>query len=222
MTFPKKAFSISLLWLLVGALAISAAWVLLDRPVDAALVVAKDPALHDFAWWCSELALGWAPAAIGISLAILFVLLRRSIIAAKILFIVVTCELTGLAALILRIFVGRTRPLANVPQGIYGIWYHGHWIIGKYEFASFPSGHSATAVGVAAAAWLVDKRWGAVGVLYALLVMWSRVALQCHHLSDVIASAVLSIPLAILSKRTLLPPIESHLVSLGPPWQNHA
>ncbi|MGH8024461.1 MAG: phosphatase PAP2 family protein [Limisphaerales bacterium] len=222
MTFPKKAFSISFLWLLVGALAISAAWALLDRPVDAALAVTKDPALHDFAWWCSELGQGWAPAAAGFSLAILFVLRRRSLIAAKIVFIVLTCELTGLAALILRIFVGRARPLANVPQGIYGIWYHGHWIIGKYQFSSFPSGHSATAVGVAAAAWLVDKRWGAVGVLYALLVMWSRLALQCHHLSDVIASAVLSIPLAILAKRTLLPPIESHLVSLRPLSQNHA
>ncbi|HEV2453062.1 MAG TPA: phosphatase PAP2 family protein, partial [Verrucomicrobiae bacterium] len=136
----------------------------------------------------------------------------RPAVAAKIVFVVLTCEFTGLVALILRIFIGRARPLADVPQGIYGVWYHGHWIIGKYEFSSLPSGHSATAVGLAAAAWIVDKRWGAVAVVYALLVMWSRVALQCHHLSDVVASAVLSIPLAVLCKKVIWGPIELRFV----------
>jgi membrane-associated phospholipid phosphatase len=206
--FRKRPFTIFFLWILGGTAAIAVAWTL-DGPVDAALDAARSPALHTFAWWCSKLGEGWVPALAGIPLAIVFIVARRPTIGARILFVVLTCELTGFAGLILRILVGRTRPLADVPQGIYGIWYHGHWIIGKYEFSSFPSGHSATAVGVAAATWMVSTGWGSVAVLYALLVMWSRIALQCHHLSDVVASIVLTIPLAILSKRILLPWLES-------------
>lgn len=207
MAFFKRPLSISLLWLLAGTLAVAAAWTL-DGSVDTALDVTQKPSLHELAWWCSKLAEGWVPAVAGIFFAGLFVLARRPAIAAKILFVMLTCEITGLAALILRILVGRTRPLAQAPQGIYGVWYHGHWIIGKYEFSSFPSGHSATAVGLAAAAWMINNGWGAVATVYALLVMWSRIALQCHHLSDVVASTALAIPLALLSKKALLPAIE--------------
>ncbi|HEX3625503.1 MAG TPA: phosphatase PAP2 family protein [Verrucomicrobiae bacterium] len=217
MAAPKRPLSSSLLWLwlLAGAMAIAVAWSI-DVPVDTDLDVTRNPALHTFAWWCSKLGEGWVPAVVGIFLAVLFVLARRPGIASKIFFVVITCEITGLAGLILRILVGRTRPLANVPQGIYGVWYHGHWIIGKYQFSSFPSGHSATAVGLAAAAWMVDRRWGTIATIYALLVMWSRIALQCHHLSDVIASMVLSVPIAMLCKKLLLPPIETQFAKLQP------
>ena len=129
--------------------------------------------------------------------------------AAKIFFIALTSELTGLAATILRVLFGRTRPSNHdVPQGFYGVWHDGHWIIGKFAFSSFPSGHAASAVGLAAAVWLVHRGWGAVAMLYAVAVMWSRIALQCHHLSDVMASTLLSIPLAVLLKRLLLTSVE--------------
>jgi membrane-associated phospholipid phosphatase len=130
-------------------------------------------------------------------------------VAARIFFVALTSELTGLAATILRVLFGRTRPLAHAPQGFYGVWHDGHWILGKYDFSSFPSGHAATAVGLAAAAWLVHRGWGAVVVVYALAVVWSRMALQCHHLSDVLASAVLSIALAVWLKPLLLPSLET-------------
>lgn len=209
MARPKAPSLKLLLWLLAGTAAISIAWTL-DGRVDAACDINHhgDRAWHQLAWWCSKLGEGWVPAVAGLPAALAFALARRAAIAARIFFVVLTCELTGLAALILRILAGRTRPLASVPQGFYGVWYHGHWIIGKYQFSSFPSGHSATAVGLAAAVWLVDAGWGAIAALYALMVMWSRIALQCHHLSDVVASIVLSIPLAILCKKVLLERIQ--------------
>ena len=95
------------------------------------------------------------------------------------------------------------------------MWHDGHWIIGKYDFAAFPSGHTATAVGLATAAWLINRRWGAALTVFALAVMWSRVALGSHHFSDVVASAVLAIPLAVLSKKVLLPFLETQFVRLG-------
>ena len=210
-----------LLWLIVGAGAVAMVWPL-DVRVDTALDASRNPSLHHLAWWCSKLGEGWVPAAAGIPLAILFVLLNRPGGAAKIFFAVLVCEITGLAGLIFRILAGRTRPLAHdAAQGFYGVWYHGHWIIGKYEFSSFPSGHAATAVGLAAAAWLVHRGWGAVAAIYALAVMWSRIALQCHHLSDVVASAVLAIPLAVLAKSILLPTVEFQFGNLHRWWKTH-
>jgi membrane-associated phospholipid phosphatase len=196
-----------LLWLLAGAVATALAWPL-DNRVDAALDASRNPSLHQFAWWCSKLGEGWVPAMAGILLGFLFVLLDQPSVAAKIFFVMLTCELTGLAGLILRLLFGRTRPLAHAPQGFYGVWHDGHWLAGKYEFSSFPSGHSATVVGLAAAAWLVHRGWGVLAAVYALAVMWSRIALQAHHLSDVVASTAVAIPLALLSKQVLFTSVE--------------
>lgn len=196
------------LWLLAGLGAVLVAF-LLDNRVDAALDATRDPALKNFAWWCSKLGEGWVPAVAGIFLAAVFLIARRPVIAAKIFFVMLTCEVTGLVVLVVKNFFGRTRPsFHDVPAGFYGLWHDGHWLVGKAAYGSFPSGHTATAVGLAAAAWLVHRGWGAVAVLYAMAVMWSRLALQCHHLSDVLASTVLSIALAVWLKPLLLPSLE--------------
>ena len=209
MVLPRKWLWCALLWLLAGAAAVALAWPL-DASVDAALAVdaGRNPALHRLAWWCSKLGEGWVPAVVGTGIALILIVLKHPTCAARVFFVALTCELTGLAGLILRILAGRTRPLAHAPQGFYGVWHDGHWIIGKYEFSAFPSGHSATAAGLAAAAWLVHRGWGMVAAVYALAVIWSRIALQCHHLTDVIASTFLAIPLALLAKAVLLPPME--------------
>ena len=208
MVAPRKFQLSTLLWLLAAGAILGLAW-LLDNRVGTALDATRNPALKNFAWWCSKIGEGWVPAAAGIFFALVFLIINRPSVAAKIFFIVLTCELTGLAATILRVLFGRTRPLNHeVPPGFYGVWHDGHWIIGKFAFSSFPSGHAATAVGLAAAVWLVHRGWGAVALLYAMAVMWSRIALQCHHLSDVVASTLLSIPLAILLKRLLLTSVE--------------
>jgi membrane-associated phospholipid phosphatase len=208
---PKPPVSL-LLWLVAGAAVIGLAWSL-DNPVDSALNAGSNPLVHQFAWWCSKLGEGWVLAVAGIFFAILFVLLHRPVAAARVIFVVLTCEFTGLVALILRILAGRTRPNADLPQGFYGVWHAGHWIMGQYEFSSFPSGHAATAAGLAAAAWMVNRRWGIVAALFALGVIWSRIAVQAHHLSDVAASVVLAIPLAVFCKKALLQPLEVYLVN---------
>jgi membrane-associated phospholipid phosphatase len=208
-----------LLWLLAGVAAVALAWHF-DNRVDAALDVTNNPYWHNLAWWCSKIGEGWVVGAAGIFLAAVFFLANRPRIAANIFFVALTSELTGLAGLILRMLSGRTRPSNHdAPPGFYGIWHDGHWIIGKYQFSAFPSGHAATAVGLAAAAWLVHRGWGAVAVVYALAVMWSRLALQAHHLSDVIASAVLAIPLAVLLKKFLAPSVEFQFGNLHRAWK---
>ncbi len=206
-------------WLLAGLAAVAAAF-LFDNCVDAALDVTRDPAWHKVAWWCSKIGEGWFPAAVGIPLALVFFLASRPAVAARIFFVVLTCELTGLASTILRVLFGRTRPSNHdVPPGFYGLWHDGHWIAGQFKFSSFPSGHAATAVGLAAAAWLVHRGWGAFLAVYAVAVMWSRIALQAHHLSDVLASTVLAITLAVWMKPFLLTSLEFQFGNLHRAWK---
>jgi undecaprenyl-diphosphatase len=114
--------------------------------------------------------------------------------AARIIFLIAAIGLiTGGAATLLRSVIGRTRPNAHTTQGFYGPRHDSHWNIGKYEFSSFPSGHAATVVGLAAAAWMLHRRLGIVAAGYATLVSWSRIAQGSHHFSDVIAAAILGI-----------------------------
>ena len=194
-----------------------------DDRMGAALDVRKNPGLNDLAWWCSKLGEGEIVGGAGILLAVIFFWLNRPRTAAEIFFVAATGLLTGLVGTILRVLVGRTRPEGHGPAGVlpgfYGIWHDGHWIIGKAAYSAFPSGHAAVAVGVAAAAWLVHRGWGAVMMIYALAVMWSRVALQWHHLSDVLASAVVAIPLTVLLKKVLLPSVEFQFDNFFRAWK---
>jgi membrane-associated phospholipid phosphatase len=199
------------IWLPAGVGVIVLAWPF-DTAVDTALDVTNNAAWHNVAWWCSKIGEGGWIAAVGLTLAVVFFFLKRPRVASGIVFITLTSSLAGLAADVVRAICGRTRPTNHeVIQGFYGMWYNGHWIIGKYQFSSFPSGHSASAVGLAAAVWLCHRGWGMVAIVYALAVMWSRIALQCHHLSDVVASTVLSIPLAILLKHVLSPWVNAQM-----------
>ncbi len=195
-------------WLLAGAAAVALLWPL-DNRVDAALDVTHNPTLHNLAWWCSKIGEGWVVAVWAIVFAGLFVCVDLPRWAANVFFAGMTSLLAGLACIILRVLCGRTRPMAHDgPPGFYGFWYHGHFIAGKFEFSSFPSGHAATAVGLAAAVWLLHRGWGTVAVVYAVAVMWSRIALQDHHLSDVLASTVLGIAMAVVLKPLFLPSVE--------------
>lgn len=209
----RKELGYLLLWLLAGSLAVVLSCPL-DSQVGAALDVTNDPVSHRIASWFTILGEGWVPALLGILLTVLYVRRHQPDVAAKIFFVLLAGELAGLAGVIVRLFVGRTRPSAHVPQGFYGIWHDGHWIIGQFDFSAFPSGHACIAVGLATAAWLVHRGWGTVAALFALAVAWSRVAFGSHHLSDVVASVALAVPLAVILKKTLLPYVELRFAKL--------
>jgi membrane-associated phospholipid phosphatase len=207
--------------LLAGAAGVGTSFLLDDR-VGAALDATQDHTLNNVAWWCSKMGEGWVIAVMAIFFSAIYFLRNRPQVAAQIFFVGLTSELTGLAATILRVMVGRTRPLNHdVPQGFYGVWHDGHWIVGEFKFSAFPSGHAASAVGLMAAAWLLHRGWGVVLGVYALAVMWSRIALECHHLSDVLASALLSVVLAVWLKKVLLTPLESQFGKIHRAWRRN-
>ncbi|MGA3171276.1 MAG: phosphatase PAP2 family protein [Chthoniobacteraceae bacterium] len=99
----------------------------------------------------------------------------------------------GLAANVLRVLTGRTRPSASIAPGWYGLWNHGVWIAGKYEYSSFPSAHTAVAIACIVPLWLLTPgRWrmpvAVPATMIALCIAASRILLNAHHLSDVLAS----------------------------------
>jgi undecaprenyl-diphosphatase len=68
---------------------------------------------------------------------------------------------------------------------------------------SFPSGHTAAAVSVAATLTLVQPLLGPVLVPLATLVGYSRVHLRVHYLTDVLAGAGLGLAGAIAAVQFL-------------------
>lgn len=71
----------------------------------------------------------------------------------------------------------------------------------KRSNASFPSSHAANA---AAIAWIFSRRWRRLAPAFwaaALLVAWSRVYLDRHYLSDVLAGLAIGMTCAWLAPR---------------------
>jgi membrane-associated phospholipid phosphatase len=109
-------------------------------------------------------------------------------------FLFVAIGLPGLFATIVKRLIGRARPYVGVHDDPFAympfIW--------RPEYASLPSGHAVTATAAAIAIGAVWPRSRAVMWLYAVIIMFARVALNVHHPSDVIAGAFVGIVGAIL------------------------
>ena len=81
-----------------------------------------------------------AVALIGVGFA------RKRTLVKVILCMMIAGTLAGALTNSVRLLSGRARPNNyEVPPGWYGLWYQGQWLLGKYKFHSFPSGHTATA-----------------------------------------------------------------------------
>jgi len=104
-----------------------------------------------------------------------------------VLVIFVATVLAGASASALRLLTGRTRPSAagKVAPG----WHGPH--LGSFKYCSFPSAHTSVIAG-GAAALMVLVPWGAIpGVALVGLMAWARMRTGAHHLSDVVAGAIL-------------------------------
>jgi membrane-associated phospholipid phosphatase len=105
---------------------------------------------------------------------------------------------SGIAADTMKLAVGRTRPAATAldsttSQQTFVGWLPGVTLAAKYGHAlqSFPSGHAATAAGLAVglAALYPRGRW--LFFLFAVLACFQRLAAQAHWPSDVLAGAAM-------------------------------
>ena len=130
-------------------------------------------------------------------------LLKRPAVARILLLMLGSAVGGGLVANILRVLTGRTRPSANVAAGWYGLRNHGKWIAGSYGYSSFPSAHTAVAIGCIVPLWLLLSPRNRLliatpATLIALCIAASRLLLNAHHLSDVLTSVWLGTLIADL------------------------
>jgi len=110
----------------------------------------------------------------------------------------IASTLAGMAVNASRLTTGRTRPRATAEQGWYGPNHGGKWLVGEADFNSFPSGHTATAVGFAGVILFSAPTWGVVAMVGAGGIALARILLGAHHPSDVVAATILSLAAAWL------------------------
>lgn len=106
--------------------------------------------------------------------------------------------IAGIIANASRLTTGRTRPRESpkLVQGFYGPWKDGRTTIGDQAYNSFPSGHTATAFGLAGVVLFACPLVGAGVMVLAALVGWSSIMMGTHHPSDVLVSVILSLTVA--------------------------
>ncbi len=184
----------NLLLILAGVLAILLAFTV-DQPIARALA-GLDPGVirvGRFVTWFGQGGVALYPTGILVLIGLILRALRPDlrgrldgpirVLAA--IFIAVAAA--GLADDALKFVFGRARPyvwLAGDDSG-FGFFRYGA------KFASFPSGHTTTSFAAALALSAIFPRGRPIFLTAALLIAISRMVLESHYLSDVIAGALL-------------------------------
>jgi membrane-associated phospholipid phosphatase len=127
----------------------------------------------------------------GVALGVVWRLGRRELMRRVVVMMVVS-SLAGAVVNVSKATTGRTRPNAKAQQGWYGLRREGRWLVGVHAFNSFPSGHTASAIGFAVPLLLWAPEVGVPVLLVAVCVGGSRIYLRAHHLSDVTTAAVVA------------------------------
>lgn len=113
--------------------------------------------------------------------------------------------LAGFVSNATKLATGRVRPrVENVEHGWYGPQHEGRWVSLQHAFQAFPSSHAACAFGFFYPLFLSRRLAGAIGLLAAAAVAWSRVQLNAHHISDVAAGALIGVVVGWLVWRRIV------------------
>lgn len=112
-------------------------------------------------------------------------------------FLFVAIGLPGLFSSIVKNMIGRARP--GVPGRIDPFVFDPfHW---TPAYAGMPSGHATTAFAVLAAVATLWPRWRTVALIYAVVIMISRIVVQAHFVSDTLLGAVVGVVGVVLIRR---------------------
>jgi membrane-associated phospholipid phosphatase len=124
---------------------------------------------------------------------------RRIALYGDVNFIFFTVALSGIAANLIKNTIGRARPRLLDDMGAH------HFDFAAFEsvFASFPSGHATTSGSLCMTLVLLLPRWAALWLLLALLGGASRVVVDAHYPSDVIAGLSFGAVFVLIAARWL-------------------
>jgi membrane-associated phospholipid phosphatase len=118
-------------------------------------------------------------------------------LAARFGFLFIAIGAPSLFDTIVKRLIGRARPYVGGHDNPFLY----HPFIWRPEYASMPSGHATTAAAAAMAIGAVWPRARPLMWLYALTIMFSRVVVNAHHLSDVIAGGLVGAVGALMVQR---------------------
>jgi len=144
----------------------------------------------DFEWWMDGLTeFGKADWMI-IGALVLWVGMRRyrprlSLYGKYILASIVA---SGVVINLLKWIIGRARPKMLFEDGSFGFY---GWHFSVHEFNSFPSGHTTTGFAFGIGIALLFPRFALLGIGFALMIAFTRVALTAHYISDTMAGALI-------------------------------
>lgn len=180
-----------LILFLLGALLLVAAFYF-DGAVQAFVLEHQSPqgkafmgAVSRWGDWPSHTALGLLAAGIAYAAKS-----RRwvMIFAAMVL----ACALAGVTNRMVKIAAGRSRPAVTVDAG---------WNTFRFgsKYNAFPSGHTAASTAFFVTLCFARRRLGLSLIFIPVLVGASRVYLNAHHLSDVVAGALVGLLCAMLT-----------------------
>lgn len=124
--------------------------------------------------------------------------------------------------LFLKEFFARIRPfnLFESDPEKYAVWgtqYVYPDLVYKPSSYSFPSGHSASAFAAAFAFLWYDRKWGIPTTIFSAVMAFSRIYVQAHYCTDVIAGVItgaISALIAVLIAKFLFPVVDNALDKL--------
>jgi membrane-associated phospholipid phosphatase len=117
------------------------------------------------------------------------------------LFILATTATSGILVDILKVIFGRFRPKMYFSEHLYGFdWFHV-----SSRMVSFPSGHSATALGVWLAFSMLFPKYRVIFIPIGIMIALTRVITTAHYPSDVIAGSYIGIVVTLIYYQKMFP-----------------
>lgn len=124
---------------------------------------------------------------------------RRAFQLGQAAYVFLSVAAAGIAVNVVKVLVGRARPI-ELEQ--LGAW-HFDFLRFGYDYASFPSGHSATVGAVAGILMVWFPRWSIVIVELGLFFAATRIAALAHYPSDVVTGFTVGVFSAVIVARWL-------------------
>jgi membrane-associated phospholipid phosphatase len=176
---------------LVAAISFFVSYLWIDIPLARALQNI-DPTLHNLFAFITRFGEGGVYL-IPLAVAFAYASVKRARLWAwRFGFLFIAVALSGLIGDIMKPIFGRARPALLFRDNLFGFTWSGP----HASLWSFPSGHSITVAALALALCAIAPAYAPAYAIAALLVMASRIVLDMHYLSDVIAGGYIGIATA--------------------------
>jgi membrane-associated phospholipid phosphatase len=129
-------------------------------------------------------------------------LARNKRVRRVIIYMMIAGTLSGAVVNSVRVLSGRARPNnTEATQEWNGLWHDGQLLLFKNKYHAFPSGHTGTAFAFFGVAAFNRRPFGWLYLIPAMLIGWSRIQVNAHHLSDVLTGMVVGLAVAYFTVR---------------------